>query len=91
MGEQLADVDPTVIDTFWHKATQAVERGDREEARVWFEGIVELDHANVEAWLRLADLIPDPRERMYCYVHVMELAPGNAQARAGIRQTRREL
>jgi hypothetical protein len=92
MNENLADVDQQVIiDTFWQKANQAVDQGRDEDARAWLEGIVELDSGNVEAWLCLADLIPDAHERMHCYVQVLEISPGNAQARNGIRKTRRLL
>ncbi|MBN1581777.1 MAG: hypothetical protein JXA89_13820 [Anaerolineae bacterium] len=80
-----------IIDTFWHKANQAADKGKNEDARAWFECIVELDDRDVDAWLRLADLIPDARERMHCYVHVLEISPGNVQARNGIRTTRRQL
>ena len=92
MSEIYADVEQQVIvDTFLQKATQAAAEGNSEQARAWLEGVVELDDDNVDAWLCLADLIPDARERMYCYVHVLEMSPGNAKARAGIRKTRREL
>jgi thioredoxin-like negative regulator of GroEL len=80
-----------IVQTFLQKAAQAAAEGKDEQARAWLEGVVELDDANIEAWLRLAELVPDARERMYCYAHVLEIAPGNAQAKAGIRRARREL
>jgi hypothetical protein len=55
------------------------------------EGIVELDQDNVDAWLALARLISNPRERMLCYTQVLELSPGHPEAKAGLRQTRRQL
>ncbi len=88
--EERADVD-RVVSVFKERAKQAVEQGDAEEARKWLEGVVELTPDDVDAWLRLAGLIPDPRERMLCYVRVLEISPRNPQARAGIRRTRREL
>jgi thioredoxin-like negative regulator of GroEL len=78
-----------VLATFWRKAQEAVTQNRQEEARAWMEGIVELDEANVDAWLQLASLIPDTRERMQCYARVLELSPGNPQAKAGLRQARR--
>ena len=91
MSEMHTDAEQQVIvDTFLQKATQAAAEGDDERARAWLEGVVELDDDNVEAWFCLADLIPNARERMYCYVRVLEIAPGNAQAKAGIRKTRKE-
>jgi thioredoxin-like negative regulator of GroEL len=92
MVEETRDTEQqVVIDTFWQKAKQAADKGENEVARAWLEGIVQLDDDDVDAWLRLADLIPDARERMHCYVHVLEISPGNAQARNGIRKTRRQL
>ena len=92
MGEKRTDVDQqVVIDTFWQKANQAADKGRKEDARAWLEGIIELDDDHIEAWLRLADLILDARERMQCYVRVLEISPGNVQARKGIRKTRRQL
>ena len=80
-----------IVDRFWQKAEQAAGEGQDEEARAWMEGIVELEDGNVDAWLRLASLVSNARERMQCYARVLELSPGNRQAKAGIRQTRREL
>lgn len=80
-----------IVDTFWQKADRAEAQDDVEDARAWMEAIVEVDAANLDAWLRLAELIADPQERMQCYVHVLEVDPRNESARAGIRQTRKEL
>ena len=97
MDEQHADgankfaEQQAIVETFMQKARQAAAEGKDEQARMWLEGAVELDDDNVEAWLRLAELIPDARERMQCYVRVLELEPGNAKARAGIRKARRNL
>jgi hypothetical protein len=78
-----------IVSTFWQKADDAAAQNRAEEARAWLEGIVAIDETNVEAWLQLADLIPDPRERMQCYARVLELSPGHPQAKAGLRQARR--
>ena len=92
MSEKHVDVEQqAIVETFFKKAMQAVAEGKDEQARAWLEGVVELDDGNVGAWLRLAELIPNARERMYCYVRALEIVPGNARARAGIRKTRREL
>lgn len=81
----------SIVETFWAKSERAAARGDHDEARAWMEGVVELDDRNVDAWLRLASLIPVVRERMQCYARALELSPGNSQAKAGLRQARREL
>ena len=80
-----------VLSTFWDRAQQAQAQGRDQEARAWLEGIVEIDQKNVEACLALARLIPDARERMDCYSRVLQLSPGNDQAKAGLRRARRQL
>jgi hypothetical protein len=87
---QDADLD-AVLETFWGKANDAQAQGNEEEARGWLEGIVELDHRDPHAWLALAKLVPNARERMLCYSQVLQLSPGNAEAKDGLRRTRREL
>jgi hypothetical protein len=87
---QDADLE-TVLETFWGKANKAQAQGKRQEARAWLEGIVELDHHDPEAWLALAKLVPDAQERMLCYSQVLQLSPGNTEAKDGLRQARREL
>jgi hypothetical protein len=85
-----ADVE-TVLATFWGKANEAQAQGNEEGARGWLEGIVELDQNDPGAWLALAKLVPDARERMQCYSRVLQLSPGNVEAKHGLRQARREL
>jgi hypothetical protein len=92
MGEQQhAPEQEVILATFWQKAQQAEAKGEDQEARAWLEGIVELDETNVDAWLALARLIDDARERMVCYSHVLELSPGHQEAKTGLRQARRQL
>ena len=80
-----------VVDTFRQRAEQAIEQGQAEQARAWMEGVVALDDQNADAWLFLASLIPDARERMQCYARALQLSPGNAQAKAGLRKARRSM
>lgn len=92
MVEETQSTDrQVIIEAFWEKANQAADKGQNETARAWLEGIVELDEDAVDAWIRLADLIPDAHERMHCYVRVLEISPGNEQARNGIRRTRKQV
>ena len=92
MGERRADSErETVLATFWQKAQQEEAKGNDTQARAWLEGIVELDDSNIDAWLALARLIPDPRERMQCFAKVLQLSPGHEGARAGLRHARRQL
>jgi uncharacterized protein HemY len=80
-----------VLTTFWRKAEQAQAQGQGNRARAWLEGIVELDGNDVDAWLALARLIPDARERMQYYSQVLQLSPGNPEAKQGLREARRQL
>ncbi len=92
MSETKAASDrDVVLNTFWEKSREAREQGNDEQARAWLEGIVELDETNVEGWLVLAQLTPDPRERMQCYSQILQLSPGNDEAKKGLRQARRQL
>jgi Tfp pilus assembly protein PilF len=90
MSDTAADRD-VVLETFWERSREAMERGDEEQARAWLEGIVELDGDDVEGWLALARVTPDPRERMQCYSQILQLSPGNDEAKKGLRQARRQL
>jgi thioredoxin-like negative regulator of GroEL len=85
------DDQKAVLETFLAKAEQAAQEGREQQARAWLEGVVELDEENVDAWLALAKLIPDAREQMLCYAQVLQLSPGNAKAKVGLRQARRRL
>jgi len=78
-----------VVSVFWEKAQQAAAQQDAESERAWLEGIVELNRTDVAAWLRLASLIADPRERMQCYARVLEISPGHPEAKVGLRNARR--
>ena len=80
-----------VVSTFWQRADQAAAEDKIEEARGWMEGVVELDGENAEAWIRLAGLVPDARERMQCYARALQLDPGNKEAKQGLRRTRRQI
>lgn len=89
MAEKLDPEKQAIVSTFWERADQAAAENNPEEERAWMEGIVEVDDTNVEAWLRLAALIPDARERMQCYARILELSPGNSQAKQGLRRAMR--
>jgi lipoprotein-anchoring transpeptidase ErfK/SrfK len=71
------------------RAALARNRPDR-AARL-FAAATELDPENAEAWLALAEVTEDPRERLSHLSHVLSLDPQNMAAREALRETRREL
>jgi lipoprotein-anchoring transpeptidase ErfK/SrfK len=64
-------------------------RGDR--AQRMLRAALELDPSNVEAWLLLAQSVPDGQERLKYLARVLELEPENVTARAELRRTRRRM
>lgn len=82
---------PQVLAAFWQRVENAQQKGDEQAARAWLEGIVELDAQNVDAWLALARLTANARERMEYYSNVLQLSPGHQEAKDGLRQARRQL
>jgi len=64
---------------------QAAARvGRRDQAREYLRGAVELDPKNVEAWLDLAGVEDDLARKRACFQKVLEVDPGNDQARLGM-------
>jgi tetratricopeptide (TPR) repeat protein len=71
--------------------TELVQRGKAaarvgrlDEARVLLRRAVQLAPDNVEAWLNLAAVEPDPVKKMACFETILELDPNNVEARLGL-------
>jgi len=71
--------------------TELVQRGKAaarvgrlDEARVLLGRAVQLAPDNVEAWLSLAAVEPDPVKKMACFETILELDPDNVEARLGL-------
>ncbi len=74
-----------------HQAMVAAQLGRRERARTLFNQIVALDPENVEAWLGLAGVVEEPKEKQRIYETVLAIDPEHPVAREGLRQLRRDL
>ena len=81
-GEQIAE--------FMQQGQEAARAGQRARARRYFAAVLEIDPACAEAWLARASVVDDPQVAMAHLARVLELDPGNQQARAGLRSLRRE-
>jgi len=75
--------------------TELVQRGKAaarvgrlDEARVLLGRAVQLAPDNVEAWLSLAAVEPDPVKKMACFETILELDPDNVEARLGLEMLR---
>jgi tetratricopeptide (TPR) repeat protein len=71
--------------------TELVQRGKAaarvgrlDEAREMLGRAVQLAPDNVEAWLNLAAVEPDPVKKMACFEAILELDPENVEARLGL-------
>jgi hypothetical protein len=60
-------------------------QGDQEGAVKELVEVLHRNGRNVDAWLLLADLLEDPRERKDCYKQVLKLDPDNQQAYLQLR------
>jgi tetratricopeptide (TPR) repeat protein len=71
---------------------QAAARvGRRDEARETLRRAVQLDPDNTQAWLALAGVEDDPVEKIACFEKVLDLDPGNVEARLGLEMLQPEL
>ena len=69
----------------------AARAGQRARARRYFAAVLEIDARQADAWLARAAVVDDPQEKLAHLARVLELDPGNRQAREAIRSARREV
>ncbi len=67
----------------------AARVGRLEEAREYLGRAVELEPANVEAWLSLAAVEDHPAGKITCFETVLQLEPDNVEARLGLEMLER--
>jgi tetratricopeptide (TPR) repeat protein len=61
---------------------RALRAGDRARARELFQRAAQLEPRQVEAWLWLAEVAGDDRERLDCFERVLAIEPNHLQARS---------
>jgi tetratricopeptide (TPR) repeat protein len=77
--------DPGKQAQVWLEASRIVARkGQPDEARHLLRAAVQVDPGCTEAWLQLAWLARDPRERVALLRQVLHLEPGHVQARVAL-------
>ena len=72
----------TEAQTRFEAARVLARQGNLDEARVLLRASVQADPGLVDAWLQLAWLTENPRERTAILQHILTLEPDHAQARA---------
>ncbi len=68
-----------------NRARGLLAQGDQEGAVKELVDVLHRNGRNIDAWLLLADLLEDPRERKDCYKQVLKLDPDNSQAHLQMR------
>ncbi len=90
LHETLVRVENAADSQLWlRRGVAAARAGDLREARRRFRVARDAEPDNVTALLWLARLAHTPLESLALFSRVLELDPGNEDARAGIRRTRR--
>lgn len=77
------------VDELLKAAVTAAERGQRDHARKLFTRVVQLDERRVEAWIWLAELVPDLDDREICLENALALDPQNEAVRKDLERVRR--
>lgn len=62
------------------KGITAAKAGQKEQARQFLQQSIRLDPTSEPAWLWLASVARDPRERVFCLRKILEINPNNEQA-----------
>lgn len=68
------------------QGTRLMEQGQTERAYELFNQAIELDPANIEAWLGKGLVAHQPTERLICLQRVLALEPDNAPAKVALSQ-----
>ncbi len=64
----------------------AAKAGDKEQARKLLQQSIRLEPKSEPAWLWLASVARDARERLFCLQKILEINPSNEQALKALRQ-----
>ncbi|MDM8531087.1 hypothetical protein QUF63_07930 [Anaerolineales bacterium HSG25] len=67
------------------EAKQAADQGLLQQARLMYEAILQENNRSEEAWLGLAEVVPDKEQQQQCYQKVLRINPRNARAKDALR------
>jgi len=68
-----------------HQGINAAKAGQKDLARQLLQQSIRLEPRNEAAWLWLASVARDPRERLFCLQKILEINPENEQAIKALR------
>lgn len=74
------------LEDLLREASAATRVGDLSEAERLYRRVLDRSPANVEAWLGLGTVLAEPGRKAECFQKVLELDPGNADARASLER-----
>ena len=63
----------------------AIDEGNLQMARLMFEAILEEDKRNEDAWLGLAEVLPETEDKRICYENVLKINKNSIAAKEGLR------
>ncbi len=66
-------------------ASNAITRGNLQQARLIYEALLQENPRNEEAWLGLAEVLPETNDKRICYENVLRINKQNRVARDGLR------
>jgi hypothetical protein len=75
---------PNDIPELLRKGIEAARENKREEARGYFEQVVELDEKNEKGWFWLASVVDSDDERKICLGNVLHINPNNERAKRAL-------
>ncbi|HPL81643.1 MAG TPA: hypothetical protein PLU23_03975, partial [Anaerolineaceae bacterium] len=58
-----------------HEAIQAIEAGDKRRAHSLLLGLIQEQPDNVLAWLWMAEVYSDPKNKKDCYIRALQIDP----------------
>jgi flagellar basal body-associated protein FliL len=68
-----------------HEAIQAIEAGDKRRAHSLLLGLIQEQPDNVLAWLWMAEVYSDPKNKKDCYIRALQIDPENEVALAHMK------
>lgn len=63
----------------------AIERGNLQQARLIFEALLQENPRSEDAWLGLAEVLTETKDKRICYENVLKINKNNQAAREGLR------